>query len=91
MINAWALAILAYQGNQEMPMPIMTLLREGPKTAVINIGKINGGKARKLSEILIITSSIQPFSRPATIPRGIPIRTAIRIYRMPTFKEDMPA
>ena len=87
MIKAWDRAIRTYQGNQEIDIPIITLFNDGPSAAVMAIGSINGGNAKKPSVILIIISSIRLLATPANIPIGTPIKTEKNTTPNATFNE----
>ena len=91
IIMACDLAIRTYQGNQDIDIPIITLLRDGPRTEVIISGNIRGGKARNPSTILIRTSSVFLLETPENIPMGTPMKTDSNTTAIATFKEESPA
>ena len=83
------LDILAYQGNQEIAIPMIILFNDGPKTVDITIGKTSGGNARKPSDILINTSSVLlPLEIPEIRPTGTPIKTEHKTTPKATLNDD---
>ena len=83
--------IRTYQGNQEIEIPMITLFKEGPKTDVINNGRINGGKAKKPSVIRITTLSTFLFDTADIIPIGTPIIIDKKTTPRATLIDDMLA
>ena len=72
-------------------IPMITLFKEGPKTDVMNNGKINGGKARKPSVMRITTLSIFLFDTADIIPIGTPIIIDKKTTPKATLIDDMLA
>jgi len=66
---------LANKGQKTTMSVIIRFLRFTPKLARIAMAKIYGGIAKKMSVILIMTSSVVPPRYPEAVPATVPTIT----------------